>query len=132
MKAYVIKNEEGKYLTESLDWNDCIFFAALYDEPCDILYALETWQEITITEGDLEKENEVLRKALKLACEKLPMEYEYCSNHPDKYNLQDEYDSDEPYWVEEGGCEFDSPENCLDCVIDYFIQQAKEQIDGRL
>lgn len=69
MKVYVIKNEEGKYLTETLDWNDCIFFAALYDEPFDILYDLETWQEITIAEGDLEKDIAVLKKALELMAE---------------------------------------------------------------
>ena len=69
-----------------------------------------------------------LEKALELACEKLPMEYEYCSSHPERYNLQDEYGSDEPYWVEEGGCEFDSPERCLECVINYFKTKAKEMM----
>ena len=70
-------------------------------------------------------------KALELACENLPMKYEYCSSHPEKYNLQDEYGSDEPYWVEEGGCEFDSPERCLECVIKYFKNKAKEICNGR-
>lgn len=70
----------------------------------------------------------LLEKALELACEKLPMEYEYCSSHPERYNLQDEYGSDEPYWVEEGGCEFDSPERCLECVIKYFKTKAKEMM----
>ena len=74
----------------------------------------------------LESQIKELEKALELACEKLPMEYEYCSSHPEKYNLQDEYGCDDPYWVEEGGCEFDSPERCLECVIKYFKNKAKE------
>ena len=76
----------------------------------------------------LEKEIEVLKKALKFACEKLPMKYEYCFNQPERYNLQDEYGSDEPYIGQEGGCEFNSAENCLNCTIKYFIEKAKEQL----
>ena len=68
----------------------------------------------------------ITKKALELACEKLPMKYEYCSSHPERYNLQDEYGSDEPYWVEEGGCEFDDPANCLECVMNYFKGKAED------
>lgn len=78
----------------------------------------------------LKKQLAETETALELACEKLPMEYEYCSSHPERYNLQDEYGSDEPYWVEEGGCEFDDPAKCLECVVNYFKTRAKELIDG--
>lgn len=79
---------------------------------------------------ELKQQLTTTEKALELACEKIPMEYEYCSNHPERYNLQDEYGSDEPYWVEEGGCEFDNPENCLECVINYFKSKAKETLEN--
>lgn len=80
--------------------------------------------------AELKDQLALTEMALELACEKLPMEYEYCSSHPERYNLQDEYGSDEPYWVEEGGCEFDDPANCLECVVNYFKTKAKELIDG--
>lgn len=79
---------------------------------------------------ELQSQLALTEDALELACEKLPMEYEYCSSHPERYNLQDEYGSDEPYWVEEGGCEWDDPARCLECVINYFKTKAKELIDG--
>jgi hypothetical protein len=77
---------------------------------------------------ELKDQLSLTEKALELACEKLPMEYEYCSSHPERYNLQDEYGCDEPYWVEEGGCEFDDPAKCLECVVNYFKTKAKEMM----
>lgn len=61
MRAFVIKNEEGKYLTETFDWADDLYFAMTYDETYLLSDKREHWQEITIAEGDLQKENEELR-----------------------------------------------------------------------
>lgn len=179
MKAFVIKNKEGKYFVNTYCWAEKICNAYICDDKDSLeklkeLYLLTDCKvvEITISEGNLEQENKQLEeqhdllidefqkerenlckqikqesdarerfvkkvkqlkeqlaireKALELACEKLPMCAEYCCNSPERYNLQDEYGSDEPYWVEEGGCEFDSPEHCLSCIEKYFIEQAKE------
>ena len=125
MKAYVIKDIEGEYLSiKSGCYTSDIRNAKFFKEKSKLLDGIFT--EITIAEGNLEEENQVLKRALELACEKLPMSSEYCCVRPERYNLQDEYGSDEPYWVEEGGCEFaDSPEHCLDCVIAYFIKKAE-------
>lgn len=77
MKAFVIKNKEGKYWNTSFDYEgkplltDDIVDAMPYDDfdiqmvkcpkDCEVV-------EITIAEGDLEKENKVLNKALYWAC----------------------------------------------------------------
>lgn len=72
---------------------------------------------------DRDHELAVIEKALELACQDCPI---HCPDLPEKFNLQYEYGSDEPYWVEEGGCEFDDPEMCLECNIQYYKQRAKE------
>jgi len=76
MKAYVIKNKEGKYWRSKFDkkgnilLTDDIVDAMPYEE--DELKMLEcpkdcTIVPITIAEGDLQEENRVLKKALELA-----------------------------------------------------------------
>lgn len=116
MKAYVIKDKEtGEYkiydevrmLFSNYIFNADIFWdyeIALMDCPsfCEVV-------EITIVEGDLEKENEVLRKALELYSQ----EFKYdCNKCPREV------------WEKcDGFCNMKK-------VIDYFIQQAKEQVDG--
>lgn len=78
MKAYVIKNKDGKYWRSKFDkkgnilLTDDIVDAMPYEE--DELKMLEcpkdcTIVPVTICEGDFEEENRVLKKALELACE---------------------------------------------------------------
>lgn len=93
----------------------------------NILISYELWSKNKRIK-ELQTQLALIEEALELACEKLPMEYEYCSSHPERYNLQDEYGCDEPYWVEEGGCEFDDPAKCLECVVNYFKAKAKEMM----
>lgn len=88
MKAYVIKNKEGKYGfafagdiypdTEDADkllYTNDITKALLYSEEdkeyCQMIGMNENYVPITICEGDLEEENRVLKRALELACEEL-------------------------------------------------------------
>ena len=50
-----------------------------------------------------------------------------CPHPPEYYNAQDEYDSDEPYYIQESACDFaDDPNECLECQMRYFYQQAKK------
>lgn len=109
MKAYIIKNKEGKYLTETLDWNDCIFFADIYDEPHLLSDKREHWQEITIAEGDLEKEIAVLKKALELA-------------------VNDKCDFENAYYgslLEEGNVKIAIPKR-----EQWYLEKASDQIEG--
>ena len=63
------------------------------------------------------------QKACELACREAPL---HCPNPPEYYNAQDEYGSDEPYYIQESACEFsDDVGRCLECQINYFYQQAK-------
>ncbi len=65
------------------------------------------------------------KRACELACREAPL---HCPNPPEYYNAQDEYGSDEPYYIQEGACEFsDDAERCLECQINYFYQQAKKE-----
>lgn len=51
-----------------------------------------------------------------------------CPHPPEYYNAQDEYGSDEPYYIQESACEFsDDTGRCLECQMDYFYQQAKKE-----
>lgn len=102
MKAYVIKNKEGKYycgfsfIISSDKFENDIKGANIFEEYELNMFKLTkdcTFVPITICEGDLEEENRVLKKALELACEKISS------------------------W------EMNMPK---DKMKDYFIQQAKE------
>ncbi len=65
------------------------------------------------------------QKACELACREAPI---HCPNPPEYYNAQDEYGSDEPYYIQESACEFsDDAERCLECQINYLYQQAKKE-----
>ena len=110
MKAYVIKNKEGKYWRSKFDkegnilLTDDIVDAMPYEE--DELKMLEcpkdcTIVPITICEGDLEEENRVLKKALESVC--------------DGYVRPEVYGTD--VWEEAEKC---------GGLEQYFIQQAKE------
>ena len=77
MKAYVIKNED-EYLMQNSE--NRLYFTKYLDKAeifsdyelakCDCFSCCEV-VEITITEGDLEKENKILKKALELACKNI-------------------------------------------------------------
>ena len=74
---------------------------------------------------DLNKDRDTWKRACELACREAPM---HCPNPPEYYNAQDEYGSDEPYYIQESACEFsDDAERCLECQINYFYQQAKKE-----
>lgn len=77
---------------------------------------------------DLKKDRDTWQKACELACREAPL---HCPNPPEYYNAQDEYGSDEPYYIQESACEFsDDAERCLECQINYFYQQAKKEGDS--
>ena len=118
MKAYVIKNKEGRYYRESdvgLNFTTILSNANMYIDKIDA----EMWikenlilkgckvQEITVAEGDLEK-------ALELASEKLAYVFGECPYS--NMNLQ------MPNYCDE---ECANNEKYL-CWDKYFIQQAKE------
>lgn len=79
MKAYVIKNKEGEYLRGTYGkngeycWTKDIIDAMTYGFNEFMPQPIEncTLIPITISEGDLEEENRILKRALELACEKL-------------------------------------------------------------
>lgn len=121
MKAYVIKNKEGKYVRgtgmffekEIVYWADDIIDAMPYEYEKDFIPVIKdcTIVPITICEGDLEEENRVLKKALELACETIklmcPKPFYICGGAlADKLGI--------PMMPE--------PKD-----YDYFIQQAKER-----
>ena len=108
MKAYVIKNKEGKYWRSKFNkkgnilLTDDIVDAMPYEE--DELKIIEcpkdcTIVPITICEGDLEEENRVLKKALELAIQEIN-------------RLETDYK-----WAYIRASE---------CLFEDFIQQAKE------
>ena len=76
-----------------------------------------------VVEQELEADRDTWKRACELACEETPL---HCPSPPEYYNAQYEYGSDEPYWIEEGGCEFDDPVKCIECQINYFYKKAKE------
>ena len=54
-----------------------------------------------------------------------------CPHPPEYYNAQDEYGSDEPFYIQDSVCEFaDTPSECLECRLKYFYQQAKNMEDN--
>lgn len=136
MKAYVIKNKEGKYYRESdvgLNFTTILSSANMYTDKIDA----EMWvkenlilkgckvQEITICEDDLEnyiesiekindeltEERYIFKKALELACETIN------SMMPNK-----------PLWIcgDALARKYNIPNTPTIKDYDYFIQQAKE------
>lgn len=93
---------------------------------CQIAQAINELEE---SSKETQKDHQIviLEKALELACKEVPSGH--CPDLPERYNLQDEYGSDEPYWVSEGGCELQ--DHCLECCINYFKEQAEKEIGGK-
>ena len=76
----------------------------------------------------MKQDRNTWKRACELACREAPL---HCPNPPEYYNAQNEYGSDEPYYIQESACEFsDDAERCLECQINYFYQQAKKEKDG--
>lgn len=73
----------------------------------------------------LERECETWKKACELACIEVPTNH--CPDPPEYYDASNEYGSDEPFYIEEGGCEF--PDHCLDCYINYFYEEAQKTLE---
>lgn len=76
---------------------------------------------------DYNKKNLILEKALELACKEVPSNH--CPDPPERINMQDEYGSDEPYYLYEGGCPYEDGSHCLECCMAHFKQKAREFID---
>lgn len=77
----------------------------------------------------MKQDRDIWKKACELACRETPL---HCPNPPEYYNAQDEYGSDEPYYIQESVCEFsDDAERCLECQINYFYQQAKKEGENK-
>lgn len=94
-------------------------FIEVFDEKNKI------WQDMVKNLTKTEKDRDTWERACELACREAPL---HCPNPPEYYNAQDEYGSDEPYYIQEGACEFsDDAERCLECQINYFYQQAKKE-----
>ena len=115
MKAFVIKNKEGKYLTEMFDWSDDLYFAMTWDETHELSEKDQYWQEITIAEGDLDHKIAVLERALELTCGVIKQYVKIVygddtDKMPKLSNLEDYYLQVAEYGVYKG--------------------QAKESIDG--
>lgn len=71
MRAFAIKNKEGKYKTSCSEYINSLWQADIFDDyELALCYCLDSEKpvEVTIAEGDLEKENTMLKKALELAC----------------------------------------------------------------
>ena len=94
-------------------------FIEVFDEKNKI------WQDMVKNLTKTEQDRDTWQKACELACREAPL---HCPNPPEYYNAQDEYGSDEPYYIQESACEFsDDAERCLECQINYFYQQAKTE-----
>ena len=77
----------------------------------------------------IKQDRDTWKRACELACREAPL---HCPNPPEYYNAQDEYGSDEPYYIQESACEFsDDAERCLECQINYFYQQAKKENESK-
>lgn len=121
MKAFVIKNKEGKYYDcWAMDFTDIINECAIYQDKQtaenDIKNCIKNNEylgckndcevvEITIAADNLQKENEVLHRALELACENVSI----------VKVITEIIDTD------------GKTEATIDDVVNYYIQQAKEQ-----
>lgn len=127
MKAYVIKNKEGKYHKRGFNhWEnierDGVFNTGHFyysnkeeAESCIVSYDLKDCKvvPITIAEGDLEEEIRILKSAYQSACEKLAYVFGECPYS--NMNLQmPDYCEEECY----------NNEKYL-CWDKYFIEQAK-------
>ena len=89
---------------------------------CDIMASDELNRNFEL---GVTRDRDTWKRACELACREAPL---HCPNPPEYYNAQDEYGSDEPYYIQEGACEFsDDAERCLECQINYFYQQAKKE-----
>ena len=98
MKAYVIKNKEGKFFVGEdlyLKSFSCAKIFTKYEikkvfeeiempKDCTIVH-------ITISEGDLEEENRVLKKALELACETIDEHYTIDIDYLYEYERMEDY-----------------------------------------
>lgn len=123
MKAFVIKNKEGKYIQSAFYYDfvntlvDCTLFSTKQDaehelsidedcKDCEVV-------EITIVEGNLEEENRVLKRAYESACKKLAYLFGECPysnmNLPMPEYCDEECINNEKYL----------------CWDKYFIEQAK-------
>ena len=89
MKAFVIKNKEGKYFqwlfNDEPDWEDKLYNGFMHYSKEDAEKSIIQWQledcevvEITIAEGNLEEENRILKRAYQSACEKLAYIFGEC------------------------------------------------------
>lgn len=117
MKAFVIKNKEGKYKMSDNGvqletyFHNALSSAEIFDDYeialCDCPSNCKVIK-ITIAEGNLEQENKILKKALKLACECIKR-YEQ-RDDTEIYELEYKIDYN------------------VDAMARFYIKQAKENL----
>ena len=91
---------------------------------CQIGNAINELEEPLQELQALKKELKIWKEVARMACDD---EYWSCPNPPERYNLQDEYGSDEPYWVQEGGCEFQ--DHCNECRMNAYYNKVKKKVE---
>lgn len=112
------KHNNGSYTGKGNDLWDILTKLGKLE---DILekYDIESVEEL----GKKLADGIIWERACELACKEAPM---HCPDPPEYYNAQNEYGSDEPYFIQISACEFsDDVGRCLECQMDYFYQQAK-------
>ena len=124
MKAFVIKNKDGGYSYAGGSFSKDLCISSCYEtiEQCQKVidyYDLKDCEvvEITIVEGNLEQENKILDEALNIACGYAMTDNELYDQVSD-FNIENERYDDDHFGIEE-----------ID-VYDYFIEQAKENINN--
>lgn len=112
------KHNNGSYTGKGNDLWDILTKLGKLE---DILekYDIESVEEL----GKKLADGIIWERACELACKEAPM---HCPDPSEYYNAQNEYGSDEPYFIQISACEFsDDVGRCLECQMDYFYQQAK-------
>ena len=117
-RLWQYENIMEKYNIESIELLEHIIKKGMVINPIIDDFAKEKYDKI-------KQDRDTWHKACELACGEAPL---HCPNPPEYYNAQDEYGSDEPYYIQVSACEFsDDAERCLECQINYFYQQAKKE-----
>lgn len=131
MKAYVIKNKDGKFWqflhNDKSEFVDDVYNAFFHYSKHDAEKAICSWGlidcevvEVTIAEGDLEEELTIYKRALELACVNVNcMDCCYFNCRKEPYNEK---------------------HNCIECgelgltqkhLSKYFLDQAKKELEEK-
>lgn len=136
MKAFIIKNKEGKYFqwlfNYEPDWEDKLYNSFMHYSKEDAEKSIIQWQledceviEITIAEGDLEKENRVLKSKLYEMWYNFATIGEVCVTESKKeISSENAVEEIRNYLTDIDLCFAEIKEKL---GTDYFIKQAKEE-----